>query len=87
LNLIFSADSFPNYDLALETAEGARVWSQAGVKSHGISGGSKQIFAVIPSRTLKNGYYVLRIAARNGQGVEEVEEEDVAAYSFQVTRR
>ena len=82
LLLVFPADSFASYDLTLETGNGIRTWRRQGVQGRGVRGGSEQIAVQLPSHIFENGYYVLRVTARNDQKIE-----DVAAYSFQVVRR
>jgi hypothetical protein len=82
LNLLFRMGSLSSYILTLETGDGVHAWGPERCKSRTVRGESKQVSFRIPARALKNGDYVLRLAADGGD-----EAEDVAVYSFQVKRR
>jgi hypothetical protein len=80
LQMTFPSDSSHNsYDLSLETADGGSIWRQHHVKGRSAGGGNTRITMKLPSRTLKDGDYALRVTTTIGQEVE-----DMAGYSFRV---
>ena len=82
LHLIFSADSFSDYNVFLETANGSLVWHKTHAKGQPSAAGNKEIVVTFPTSLFKNGDYVARITAGSGSGAE-----DVAGYSFSIVRR
>lgn len=70
------------YDLFLETADGNLVLRQERVRGKSVDGLNTQLAIKLRSHILKDGDYVLRVAATVGQKTE-----DVAGYGFRVVHR
>jgi hypothetical protein len=84
LNLYLEEDKYPVYRASLETLAGKSVWRKAGLKARADSKGHQIVSLSVPSDTLKNGNYVLKLdgITKNGQV-----EENIAAYRFAIAKR
>ncbi len=81
LQLDLDKQTYDSYLASLETAEGIRVWSKAGLDTMPELGGSTMVLE-IPSRLLNNEDYILKLrGARSGGVVDEI-----AAYGFRVVK-
>jgi hypothetical protein len=83
LNLYLEEDKYPAYRASLETLAGKSVWRKAGLKARADSKGHQIISLSVPSDTLKNGDYVVKLDGITKSG--EVEE-NIAAYRFAIAR-
>lgn len=84
LNLYLEEDKYPAYRASLETLAGKSIWRKAGLKSGPDSQGRQIILLGIPSDTVKNGDYIVKLDGITKSGKAE---ENIAAYRFVVARR
>lgn len=84
LKLYLEADKYSSYRASLKTTEGKQMWRKAGLKSHTDSQGHQLVFFEIPSDTLHDGDYLVKLDGVVGAGKVE---ENIVAYRFFVARR
>ncbi|HEY6252680.1 MAG TPA: hypothetical protein VI685_22210 [Candidatus Angelobacter sp.] len=82
LYMVLEADSHRRYSVSVKTVDGDLVWRKNNIEGRSVSGSNKEIVVKMPSRLLQIGDYVVRVSA----GSENVSQ-DLAGYSFHVTRR
>lgn len=84
LNLYLEDDKYPVYRASLETLAGKSIWRKAGLKSGPDSQGRQIILLSIPSDTVKNGDYIVKLDGITKSGKAE---ENIAAYRFVLAKR
>lgn len=82
LRVFLQDDSHSSYSFSIRTVEGDLVWRQSELEGTVKLGHSREVAAIVPSRLLKTGDYVLRVSA----GSEDILH-TLAGYSFHVTFR